>query len=293
MRAKTILSVLFLISLSVVAMLYLYSLPRQLNADGLTDNILVTARALAPGTLLSTGDVIWKRNTRALEPGQIAGPSSEARATDPELSERARADVYGATLRVGVSSGDPILKGNIIKPSDRDFLQIVLDPGRRAITIPLATGGASTHLMFPGDHVDVILTQIFKNDIPLTRRSVSETVVEDLRVLVVDRTNAKAIGAAGGLGRGVTLEVTPEEAEKINVATELGRLSLSLRGIGGAGGVTASSNIDVHKGEAVKPTWSGDVSPALSSAMPPPKVVAIEQPAIEIIHGTKRENVKF
>jgi pilus assembly protein CpaB len=292
MRAKTILSVLFLISLSVVTMLYLNSLPRQVNADASPGNILVAARALAPGTLLSTRDVIWKRNIRALAPGQIVGPSSAPRATDSDLSEQARADVYGAALRMRVSNGDPILKSNIIRPSDQDFLQTVLDPGRRAITIPLATDGASARLVFPGDHVDVILTQIFKNDIPLTRRSASETVVEDLRVLVVDKTNAKSAGPANRFDRAVTLEVSPEEAEKINVATELGRVSLSLRGIDDTAGVVALSILDMPEREAVKPTWSGDVSPALSAATPPPKMVAIEQPGIEIIRGTKREAVK-
>ena len=81
----------------------------------------------------------------------------------------------------------------------------------------------------PGDRVDVILTQTFKNDPPLTRRSVSETVVEDLRVLAIDAPDGKTEQAGNGFGRTVTLEVTPEQAEKINVATELGKLSLTLR----------------------------------------------------------------
>ena len=75
---------------------------------------------------------------------------------------------------------------------DRDFLEVVLSPGARAIAIPVATGGASTGLLYPGDRVDVILTQTFKNDPPLIRRSVSETVVESLRVLAVDTPDPKS-----------------------------------------------------------------------------------------------------
>jgi pilus assembly protein CpaB len=51
----------------------------------------------------------------------------------------------------------------------------VLSPGARAIAIPVATGGAGTGLLNPGDRVDVILTRNFREVAPLTRRSVSET----------------------------------------------------------------------------------------------------------------------
>ncbi len=95
--------------------------------------------------------------------------------------------------------------------------------------------------MFPGDRVDVVLTQKFGAiGAPLTRSSVSETVVENLRVLVIDALDAKA-PAGGTFGRTVTLEVTPEQAEKINVATELGKLSLTLRSVTNSEGVAATS----------------------------------------------------
>ena len=54
----------------------------------------------------------------------------------------------------------------------------------------MTTGGASTGILYPGDRVDVILTQTFKNDPPLARRSVGETVVENLRVLAIDVLNS-------------------------------------------------------------------------------------------------------
>ena len=161
-----------------------------------------------------------------------------------------------------------------------------------AIAIPVATGGASTSLLHPGDCVDVILTQTFKNDPPLTHRSVGETVVEGLRVLAVDAPDSKPPGASNSFGRTVTLEVTPEQAEKINVATELGKLSLTLRSISGPDGVAALPPGPPSKVAGVQPIWAGDVSPALSDAMPPQKVIAAEQPGVEVIHGTKTVAVK-
>jgi pilus assembly protein CpaB len=195
-------------------------------------------------------------------------------------------------LRAGVTAGEPILRTAIVKPGDREFLQVVLSPGARAIAIPVATGGASTGLLYPGDRVDVVLTQTFKNDPSLARRSVSETVVQSLRVLVVDSVDVKPTGAGNGFGRTVTLEVTPEQAEKINVATELGKLSLTLRSISATEGFAATSAPMPARATSVKPVWAGDVSPALGDAMPPNKVVAAEQPAVEVIHGTKAAAVK-
>jgi hypothetical protein len=83
------------------------------------------------------------------------------------------------------------------------------------------------------------------------------------------------------------LEVTPEQAEKINVATELGKLSLTLRSITTTETVAAASTAPLVKGRSIKPIWAGDVSPALGDAMPPDKVIAIGQPPVEVIHGTK------
>src|SRR4029077_9128676 len=191
-----------------------------------------------------------------------------------------------------VRAGEPIPRSAIAKPGDRDFLQVVLSPGARAIAIPVATSGASTGLLYPGDHVDVILTQTFKNDPPLTRRSVSETVVESLRVLSVDPGDAKSPPAANGFGRSVILEVTPEQAEKINVATELGKLSLTLRSSSATASVVSTTNPQVARTDSVKPTWAGDVSPALGDAVAVPKAIAAEKPAVEVIHGTKSVAVK-
>lgn len=294
MPAKMILALLFLISLAVVAILGLRALPQRVNAGTAAgnDEILVTTVTLPSGTLLRAKDVAWQRIAGTAEPGDILRPGSAAGKANPELDEQARAAVYGAALRASVKAGDPISRDVIVKPGDRDFLQTVLSPGARAIAIPVATGGASTGILYPGDHVDVILTQTFKNDPPLTRRSVGETVVESLRVLAIDTPDSKPTGPGNSFGRTVTLEVTPEQAEKINVAAELGKLSLTLRRIAATDPVAAPSIAGPVKARAIKPIWAGDVSPALGDAMPHDKVIAAEQPPVEVIHGTKTVAVK-
>jgi pilus assembly protein CpaB len=296
MRAKTILTVLFLISLAVAVVVILRAMPTQGDANANynppKDEILVATVRLTAGTLLRAQDVTWQSVTQPVEPGEIVRPSSAARQVKPEVDEETRAEVYGAAVRPArdTAAGEPIRRGNIVKPGDRDFLQVVLSPGARAIAIPVATSGASTGLLFPGDRVDVILTQNFKGESAvITRRSVSETVVENLRVLAIDTPDAKA--PSGSFGRTVTLEVTPQQAEKINVATELGKLSLTLRSVSGPDGVLATSTAGPGPSTGVKPTWAGDVSPALGGAMPE-KAITVQQPPVEVVRGSKREAVK-
>ena len=207
------------------------------------------------------------------DPEQIIRPSAAARAGKPEVEAKALAEIQGAALRSEVARGQPIVRGDMVKPGNREFLQVVLAPGSRAIALPLPAG---IGFLSAGDRVDVILTQTFKGDAPLTRRSVSETVADDLRVLAIDPPTSPG-------ARGLTLEVSPEQAEHINVAGELGRLSLTLRG-----GVTASGGP-----RPVRPTWAGDVSSALNgTAAPNPVPKPVATPSIDVIRGNHSEKVK-
>jgi pilus assembly protein CpaB len=300
MRAKTILILLFSVSVVVAGIAFVQSMPK--GAPAPKEQILVTTMPLAAGTLLRAQDVTWQGVSEP-EPDETVRPNAVAVEARPELADEARASVYGAVLRQALAAGEPIRRGAFVKPGERDFLQVVLSPGERAIAIPVSTGGASTGLLQPGDRVDVVLTQNFKNDgsqdlknTPLTRRSVGETVVENLRVLAIDALDPKASAANptnGNFGRTVTLEVTSEEVEQINVAAELGKLSVALRSITGPTTLAAVSPIDntdqvVKHGGHVKPTWAGDVSPALYGAAEP-RPVAVTKPPIQVFHGAGKD----
>jgi pilus assembly protein CpaB len=305
MRAKTILTVLFLISLAVAVTVVLHAMPRPpqnpAQAAANRSQILVAAVVLEPGTLLRDQDVTWAPIDRVPLPGEYVRPAAAARENKPELDEEARAAVFGAArrgaisgaaVRLWIAAGAPIRRNEIVKPGDRDFLQVVLSPGARAIAIPVAMGGASTGLLYPGDHVDVVLTQRFGNsDTPLTRRSVSETIVENLRVLAIDAPDSKAPTGGDPFGRTVTLEVTPVQAEGINVATNLGKLSLTLRGADSRRTIVAAAP-GPGQADGIRAAWAGDVSPALGGVMPPKKLITAEQPPVTILHGVAAQTVR-
>lgn len=293
MRAKTILSLLFLISLGVAAIVFLRALPHRAGAAaragvpaGAQAQILVAKVPLAIGTLLRDRDLAWRPLAGQPTADEIVRPVLALRQAKPELDAQARALADGAALAVALPAGAPIRHSIIVKPGDRDFLRLVLSPGERAIAIPVATGGASTGLLSPGDRVDVILTQVFHgNSAPLARSSVSETILQDLRVLAINTPDAKLAGHFGPI---VTLEVTPAEAEAIDVATELGKLSLTLRPSGTS--ALASATLSPRP-VRIKAAWAGDVSPVLGRVRPPARAVA-DPPSIEVIRGTAAEAVK-
>lgn len=310
MRPKYIFGLLLLVSLGVIAVLFVRAMPRQAAAVPAPppvprEQVLVAARALPAALFLRAQDVTWGVPEGGVKPGDVVRPSSEQRPPEPaaqpkrpgpiagpnsrnappppKTDDAVRAGVYGAALRKDLAEGEPIRSHEIVKPGDRDFLPTVLRDGKRAQTIPVTGESIGTGLMFPGDQVDVMLTQNFRNDTaPLTRRSVSETVVEDLRVLAIQAP--PKTGTARSLS--VTLEVTPSQAEKVNVAMELGKLSLSLRSVNEP--AVASSAPPITQ----PPTWAGDVSPALSSAVPPPKVVQAEKPHIKVMRGNHSVETK-
>lgn len=290
MRSKAILTILFLFSIGLVGFLVVRAMPETAKASAAPKTeILVAAAPLATGTLLRAQDVRWQAIAGTPKPGEIVRPSLAARQAKPEADEEARGEVFGAALRAPLAADRPITRADIVKPGDREFLHVVLSPGARAINVPMAM---TSGLLFPGDRVDVILTQSFKNDAtPLTRRSVGETVVENLRVLAIETHEKSSVARHDGL-RTITLEVMPEQAEKVNVAAELGKLSLTLRSTITADNRIASSTPGPGEADRIKPTWAGDVSPALKAATPPPKVVAAEKPVVRVLRGSKSEQVK-
>jgi len=181
---------------------------------------------------------------RPLPVGSIIGPESFRYQRWPaELVNKAYyvkgesdiAALSGSVVRYAITAGAPVTQGALVKPGDRGFLAAALGPGMRAVTISVSAQSGVAGFVFPGDRVDLMLTQ----DVPgggdgPPLRAV-ETFIRNIRVLATDQRTDKSEDENGKTivvqTSNVTLEATPKIAEKIAVAQNIGRLSLALRSI--------------------------------------------------------------
>lgn len=141
--------------------------------------------------------------------------------------------LMGTVVRYPVTAGEPVTQGALVAPGDRGFLAAALGPGMRAVTVPVSAQTGVAGFVFPGDRIDLVLTQTVEGDGQPLRAA--ETVLSNLRVLATDQTTEQTTDDAGktvvNTFQTVTLEVTPKIAEKIAVAQTVGTLSLVLRSI--------------------------------------------------------------
>jgi pilus assembly protein CpaB len=142
--------------------------------------------------------------------------------------------LLGTVVRYPITAGQPLTRGALVGPNDRGFLAAALGPGMRAMTVPVNASTGVAGFVFPGDRVDLVLTQQVEGGGEGPPLRVSETIVRNVRVLATDQR----ITDKGDDGKtevktftNVTLETTPRIAEKIAVAQSMGQLSLSLRSI--------------------------------------------------------------
>jgi Flp pilus assembly protein CpaB len=114
MRAKNLFTVLFAVTL-LIGGFALFNLMRKGDASVPQHQILTATTALPSGTLLRSQDVQW-HGVSAIEPDQIVRPSGPAVDAKPELIQEAEARAYGAVLRHSLNVGDPIRRGDIVRP---------------------------------------------------------------------------------------------------------------------------------------------------------------------------------
>jgi len=217
-----------------------------------------TAAAAAPRPEENLPQVLVA--TRPLPVGTILTPDAFRYQPWPkELVQQAyyirgetEAPVAGTVVRVAITAGQPITQGSLVKPGDRGFLAAALGPGMRAVTVSVSAQSGVAGFVFPGDRIDLVLTQTVDGggDGPALR--VGETIIRNIRVLATDQRTDKTTTDDGKTEvltfSTVTLEATPRIAEKIAVAQSLGQLSLSLRSI-------ADNNAELERAIA-----SGEVS---------------------------------
>ncbi|MGH6658338.1 MAG: Flp pilus assembly protein CpaB [Sphingomicrobium sp.] len=212
--------------------------------------VLVARKALPVGTIIDAESLSFQPWPKDLIDSAyyVDGQGGDAKS------------LAGTVVRYPITAGQPITRGALVGPQDRGFLAAALGSGMRAITVPVNASTGVAGFVFPGDHVDIVLTQEVTGGGDGPPLKVSETIVRNIRVLATDQRFSDKDEDGKTLVKtftNVTLEVTPRIAEKIAVGQSVGTLSLSLRSIAdnaaeleravAAGDVKLPANVDPTK----------------------------------------------
>lgn len=252
------------------------------QAAGNTNRVAVALVDISLGARLSPEMirmVDWP--TSAMPPGAI---------TDAKLVET-------RVTRTSIQRGEPVMESKLAPPGTTGGLSAVVADGKRAMTVRVNDVVGVAGFALPGNFVDILVNTQEEGAKNNSNRdqTISKIVLERILVLAIaqessrDETKPKVVNA-------VTLELTPDQVEKLDLARSVGTLSLVLR-----------NQIDpspVNTAGATKATLL-DVKPpplpeAKPSVAPPPPVrrQVVKAPAppsdrVEVIKGLERSTQQF
>jgi pilus assembly protein CpaB len=273
--------------------------------------VMVATKALPLGTIITADSFRYQpwpkelvEDAYFIEGEAGAEPTKGKAEADVAVPD----DIIGTVVRNSITAGQPITKGSLVRPGDRGFLAAALGPGMRAVTVRVSALTGVAGFVFPGDRVDLVLTQNVEGPggPPL---KVSETIIRNLRVLATDQRSTNIADKNGNTTvrkfKLVTMESTPSIAERITVAQSIGTISLALRSLADNAaeleqalasgevnipeGATAEQEATIMRSLAQRPTagkstytTGGDVSRFQRSSLPAQTPVAIAAETVRI-----------
>jgi pilus assembly protein CpaB len=238
------------------------------SAQAGTGTIVVAASPLAFGAQLSvdnTAEIPWSK--AALPDGAFA--------TKEELLKDGKRMALALLAR-----NEPILRSKVTAPNQPATLSSMLDPGKRAVTVRVDDVRGVAGFIQPGDRVDVVLIRTAAES--RSNDSYSDVILQSAKVLAIDQITGERTEQPT-IAKAVTLEVSSEDAQKILLATNIGRLSLILRQPAEASDDPARRVTESDLGDPPampKPA----IAPPPPAAMPAP--VALASPTIRMKHIT-------
>jgi pilus assembly protein CpaB len=210
--------------------------------------VVVAAHDLVVGTNLTLADLTWQPwPADAVNPSFITdGHAAEAKPTDGAAvvvsqANRVAASVaagghspmdglVGAIVRTPILANEPVTNAKVVRGGAGGYMAVVLQPGMRAMAIPVSATTDAGGFILPGDRVDIL--QARQSDLvgSVAHPFVASTLAHNIRVLAIDQTaQPPKAGGQSVLGSVATIEVTPADAELIAVAKAQGEMLLTLR----------------------------------------------------------------
>jgi pilus assembly protein CpaB len=122
-------------------------------------------------------------------------------------------------------AGEPVLRSKVSEFGEKVTIADSIDPTKRAMAIRVNDVSGVAGFVTPGDRVDVLLTRRLDGD-----NMITTTVLQDIVVRGTDQLADEDLDQPNVV-RTVTVEVSPEEAQRVALAQEAGTLSLTLRNL--------------------------------------------------------------
>jgi pilus assembly protein CpaB len=186
-----------------------------------TLQVLVARNPVHTGQIVKPDDLRWQ-----------SWPEGSMAPTYIVEGKRPMSDFVGAVARGPIAAGEPITDGKLVLAGTRGFMAAVLQPGTRAVSVPISATTAVSGFIYAGDRVDVLLTHVLQS---LTgakeQHTATETVLRNARVIAMDQRLDFSPGDKPDVGKTATLELTPKQSEIVTLAVKMGDLSLVLRSL--------------------------------------------------------------
>jgi pilus assembly protein CpaB len=184
-----------------------------------------TVKILAAKKPLNYGDQISAANAdTALQwvtwPKEAVPPGAFTSGEDLVGADHKQARIV---LRA-IEPGEPLLKSKLTGFGETIRVATQVSEGMRAVTIPIDAVSGVAGLIAPGDRVDILLTRSIQSDLT------TSIILQNVLVIATDQS-AGGEAARTHVARTATVEVDPTDASKLALAQQVGKLTLSLRGI--------------------------------------------------------------
>jgi pilus assembly protein CpaB len=188
-----------------------------------TSEVLVATDAIQAGAALTPASVRWQ-----VWPKSSVDSSFITHEEAPDVNRV----VSGVVAREPLVAGEPLTASKIVHADGAGFMAAMVTPGMRAVSIGVSTESGAGGFILPNDRVDVLVTgQVSETP----RRFGAKTILSDVRVLAVDQTYKEDKDQKVVLAKTATLELSPKQAELVEMAQAAGTISLALRALGDSG----------------------------------------------------------
>jgi pilus assembly protein CpaB len=216
--------------------------------------VLVAKSEIGLGQTVKPEDMQWQT-----WPAATASSSFIRRNDRPEASK----EVAGSIARSPFIAGEPIREPKLIKANGSGFMAAVLPTGMRAISTEISPETGAGGFILPNDRVDIILSKREKNPDRNASGDIvnSEIILSNIRVLAIDQAPKEKDGQTTVVGRTVTLELRPEQAETLARARQTGTLALALRSIADVNAVASNEDQVLRRGGSINVVRYGVASP--------------------------------